>query len=217
MLSKIVYSKKILLILLVGALVVSTIAAFEVGDLVEVEWEGTWYGAAVMETAAGEYFIHYDGYDNSWDEWVGDDRIRYPGGEAKKQADSKIQTAVTVEPLHVREITLWAGGSKYAETSKKGTVWVNSSSVGEIEPESFNVWRGGSKVGEITDSGKIWAGGTIVGYIEEDGDIWDASSKIGEIYGTEIWFGGSSWGSVDVCEDYNDKKIIAALLFFFTE
>jgi hypothetical protein len=50
--------------------------SFAVGDAVKVRWKGSWYAASVMESRNGRYKIHYDGYDNSWDEWVGPDRIR---------------------------------------------------------------------------------------------------------------------------------------------
>jgi hypothetical protein len=42
----------------------------------EVEWHGTWWAAEVVNTNGGRYYIHYTGWDNSWDEWVGPDRIR---------------------------------------------------------------------------------------------------------------------------------------------
>jgi RNA binding activity-knot of a chromodomain len=45
---------------------------------VEVEWQGTWWAAEVMKTNGDRYYIHYTGYNNSWDEWVGPDRIRMP-------------------------------------------------------------------------------------------------------------------------------------------
>jgi hypothetical protein len=44
----------------------------------EVNWHGTWYAAEVVQTNGAQYFIHYTGYDNSWNEWVGPDRIRMP-------------------------------------------------------------------------------------------------------------------------------------------
>ncbi len=51
--------------------------SFAAGDDVEVEWKGSWYPASVMELKPqGRYKIHYDGYDNSWDEVVGASRIR---------------------------------------------------------------------------------------------------------------------------------------------
>jgi hypothetical protein len=51
-------------------------AAFRVGDPVQVKWKGKWYAASVLKSHNGQYRIHYDQYDNSWDEWVGPDRIR---------------------------------------------------------------------------------------------------------------------------------------------
>jgi hypothetical protein len=51
--------------------------SFAVDDNVDVEWHGTWYAASVMEVKGqGKYKIHYQGYDNSWDETVGPARIR---------------------------------------------------------------------------------------------------------------------------------------------
>ncbi len=49
---------------------------FSVGDEVEVKWKGSWYPASVLEAKGGKYKIHYDGYSDSWDEWVGLSRIR---------------------------------------------------------------------------------------------------------------------------------------------
>ena len=45
---------------------------------VEVEWHGTWWAAEVVQTNGDRYYVHYTGWDNSWDEWVGPDRIRMP-------------------------------------------------------------------------------------------------------------------------------------------
>jgi RNA binding activity-knot of a chromodomain len=48
-----------------------------VGDDVQVEWNGTWYPATILERRdAQAWFIHYTGYDASWDEVVGPDRLR---------------------------------------------------------------------------------------------------------------------------------------------
>jgi hypothetical protein len=44
----------------------------------EVKWQGQWYPAVVLKTEKGKYYIRYVGYDSSWDEWVGKDRIRFP-------------------------------------------------------------------------------------------------------------------------------------------
>lgn len=55
----------------------SSSSAFPVGAAVKVKWKGTWYPAHVKKSQADKWYIHYDGYSNSWDEWVGRSRIRY--------------------------------------------------------------------------------------------------------------------------------------------
>jgi hypothetical protein len=47
----------------------------------EVEWGGVWWLAEVLEIKNGKYHIHYTGWDNSWDEWVTKDRIRFGTGK----------------------------------------------------------------------------------------------------------------------------------------
>ncbi len=49
---------------------------FSKDSKVEVNWKGTWYPAKILEKRNNKYFIHYEGYDNSWDEWVTIARIR---------------------------------------------------------------------------------------------------------------------------------------------
>jgi hypothetical protein len=46
------------------------------GSQVSVYWKGSWYAAQVLKVRRGSYYITYDGYSSSWDEWVGLDRIR---------------------------------------------------------------------------------------------------------------------------------------------
>ncbi|MBN1411813.1 MAG: caspase family protein [Spirochaetales bacterium] len=43
---------------------------------VMVEWEGKWYPAVILKKENGRFFIHYIGYDSSWDEWVTEERIK---------------------------------------------------------------------------------------------------------------------------------------------
>ena len=50
--------------------------AFTLGQQVKVEWEGSWWDALIREIHGGKYFIHYVGFDSSWDEWVEDSRIK---------------------------------------------------------------------------------------------------------------------------------------------
>jgi hypothetical protein len=50
-----------------------------------VEWRGRWYDAKVLQAEKDRWFIHYVDDDDSWDEWVGKDRIRFK----KVTADNK--------------------------------------------------------------------------------------------------------------------------------
>jgi hypothetical protein len=52
---------------------------WKVADKIEVAWNGAWYPAIVLEMKENKFKIHYDGYDNSWDEWVDQSRIRAVG------------------------------------------------------------------------------------------------------------------------------------------
>jgi uncharacterized protein with FMN-binding domain len=51
-------------------------ATWKVGDPLQVQWKGQWYPASIIEVKDGKYKIHYDGYDASWDEWIGTDRMK---------------------------------------------------------------------------------------------------------------------------------------------
>lgn len=49
---------------------------FSIGAPVIVEWKGKWWPAKVIDAKMDMWKIHYDGYDASWDEWVGPERIK---------------------------------------------------------------------------------------------------------------------------------------------
>lgn len=51
-------------------------AKFALNEEVLVKWKGNWWAAKVIEVGSSNWKIHYDGYDDSWDEWVGPDRIK---------------------------------------------------------------------------------------------------------------------------------------------
>lgn len=46
------------------------------GAPVDVYWKGKWYPARVLERRGAAYYITYEGYKSSWDEWVGSNRLR---------------------------------------------------------------------------------------------------------------------------------------------
>lgn len=51
---------------------------FKTGDQVMVKWKGSWWPAEIIKVRKSNrpYRIHYDGYSKSWDEWIGDNRIK---------------------------------------------------------------------------------------------------------------------------------------------
>lgn len=50
--------------------------SYSVNDHIQVHWNDQWYPAVILKVKGKKYFIHYDGYESSWDEWVGEDRMK---------------------------------------------------------------------------------------------------------------------------------------------
>lgn len=107
----------------------------EAGASLEVEWGGSWYAATVVAgpNEAAQCQIHYDGYDSSWDEWVGADRMR---------ARAELSTC----PVGGQADVLW-GGSWYASTIIAGP---NESGQCQIHyngwSDSFDEWVGADRM-----------------------------------------------------------------------
>lgn len=55
-------------------------ASYQDGDAVQVLWKGQWWPAHILKVKDDNLYIHYDGYEAKWDEWVGPDRYRKLGG-----------------------------------------------------------------------------------------------------------------------------------------
>jgi hypothetical protein len=53
---------------------------------VEVIWGEQWWPATVLRTMGRRYYIHYTGWGDDWDEWVGQDRIYFPTPKAAPSA-----------------------------------------------------------------------------------------------------------------------------------
>ena len=49
---------------------------YSAGEQVKVEWKGEWWDGVIREVAGKQYLIHYVGFESSWDEWVGPERIQ---------------------------------------------------------------------------------------------------------------------------------------------
>jgi hypothetical protein len=55
-----------------------TPVVYPVGQRVEARWRRRWYAATVAEVRATLHKIHYTGWSDSYDEWVGSDKLRMP-------------------------------------------------------------------------------------------------------------------------------------------
>ena len=53
-----------------------TVEEHAVGTRVEVRWHRRWYPATVREARLGVHRVHYDDFEDAWDEWVSRARIR---------------------------------------------------------------------------------------------------------------------------------------------
>lgn len=77
-----------------GAVATSSAA----GAHLEVLWAGTWYKATVVKQDGEKRFIRYDGFSDSFNEWVGPERMRAIGSVAKETS------AVKAAPQPVGEV-----------------------------------------------------------------------------------------------------------------
>lgn len=50
--------------------------SYRVGDEVMVEWEGKEYPAVIISAEPAKFKVHYDGYDEIWDETVLKSRVK---------------------------------------------------------------------------------------------------------------------------------------------
>jgi len=58
------------------------------GESAQVLWKGYWYSATVLKTKPESCYVHYRGYNDSWDEWVGADRIKVHGKDSRASYQS---------------------------------------------------------------------------------------------------------------------------------
>ncbi len=121
------------IIILTAALVLTTLyaQAQRVNEKVKIESKGAWYDGKILKVneADGTYYVQYDGWSDSWNEWVGIDRLK-DYGQSSSLTKFKVGDKVEVEygmvpaPATVIEV----GENKYhIEFDKKafGDKWVS--------------------------------------------------------------------------------------------
>jgi hypothetical protein len=79
--------KKLFLLSVMFILLAIPSNAQKVNDAVEIQHNGTWYPGKILKTDGDKYFITYEGWSDSWDEWVTIDRLRgFKTAEVKEEA-----------------------------------------------------------------------------------------------------------------------------------
>ena len=66
---------------------------YRAGDEVIVEWESKEYPAMILTAEPGKFKVHYDGFDDAWDETVPKSRVKgfRKGGEVRPEAPAKVR------------------------------------------------------------------------------------------------------------------------------
>ena len=96
--------KKIILFAMLGLCLSWTAGAQNVDDKVQIEHNGSWYEGKILKVnaAEGQYYVSYDGWSESWNEWVGTDRLKFtkknePASPAAPLTKFKVGDRVMVE------------------------------------------------------------------------------------------------------------------------
>ena len=114
-------------------------SAQRAGDKVQVESAGSWYPGKVLEVKDGQFFVSYDGWSETFNEWVGPDRLKAGTGEARSGGLTKFKVGdkVVVEYGMVPEpaIVIEVGENKYHikfDNSLFGDKWVTEQEIKKL-------------------------------------------------------------------------------------
>jgi RNA binding activity-knot of a chromodomain len=86
--------RRLSILMLALALLSGCKRAYDVGDKVLVEWEGEVYPAVILEIPGpGKVKVHYEGYDEMWDEAIARSKIkgRIEGNEPIPDPPEKVR------------------------------------------------------------------------------------------------------------------------------
>jgi hypothetical protein len=126
-----------------GAAAPAVQGAAVAGKKCQVLWAGTWYDSKVVEQKEGKFLIKYDGYDDTWNEWVGEDRIRFPGGGAAARLAPVPPVPVPLAPNKAVQVE-W-GGQWWPATilqTKEGKAFIHY----DNHDDSWNEWVGPERI-----------------------------------------------------------------------
>lgn len=118
------------LFFLVMMMCIGTFAAQaqKVGEKIEIDHNGSWYKGKIEKAEGDKFYVSYDDWDETWNEWVTADKLRGYATKAPltkfKVGDKvRVEYGMIPEPAKVIEV----GENEYKieyEKSVYGTKWV---------------------------------------------------------------------------------------------
>lgn len=130
--------KQILLVVILSIFSFAAAQAQKVGDKIQIEHSGSWYDGKILKVEGDKYYVTYDGWSDSWDEWVGIDRIKnYSTDEKKNLTKYKVGDKVEVEYGMIPEpgTIIEVGENKYHvkfDNSLYGSKWVTEKQIKKL-------------------------------------------------------------------------------------
>lgn len=99
------------------AVLTKTTTQFAAGEKVDVEWNSKWWQAEILEAKDGTYRVHYVGWNASWDENVGPNRVRARTGTSsigneQPNRESASPTESTTAETTTTAAKTWKAGDK---------------------------------------------------------------------------------------------------------
>ncbi len=132
----------------------------------EVEWKGQWYPAIVLKKEGARYFIHYLGHEESWNEWVEKDRIRFPGEVRNPFGVRDVPDPTGEDIKQFAAQTKLPGGPK----DKNAAQWVQKETAGKADSLEGD-WSGRWDSGSGTATIKVVKDRIYVLYTDTRGDL----------------------------------------------
>ena len=108
--------KKIILLSLLALFAFSNVQAQEVNQKVDIQWGSSWYPGKILKVnhEDGEYYVSYDGWSETSNEWVTLDRLKFEKAEKAPKKFSvgdrvEVEYGMIPEPATIVEV----GENKY--------------------------------------------------------------------------------------------------------
>ncbi len=135
-------------------------------QVVEVEWQKEWYPAVVLKKEGERSYIHYLGYDDSWDEWVVKERVRDPEKTRNPFGVPDVPDPTGPDVKAFAEQASLPGDDK----DKNAEQWVTKETTGKpgsLEGEWSARWSGGKGTARV----KVVKDRIYILYTEDEGDF----------------------------------------------